>query len=174
MEWRINHQAFRANYNGPLLLLAQEQNTTYPPESNVFQTGSNQTVRLIVNNNSTSQHVRIIRLTYLSTFVLVLTLPSPCISMATPCPSCTKVLATGTTSPSRTCKTRNVVMYRCCRRAGTLCFSMKRIILACGRFIVTLRGICRRYVECSPSLLFLLAKLEILLPRFHVWCSSSG
>ena len=62
MEWRINRQPFRANFNDPLLLLAQEQNTTYPPESNVYQTGSNQTVRLVVNNNSTSQHVRIIRL----------------------------------------------------------------------------------------------------------------
>ncbi|KAK0516994.1 hypothetical protein JMJ35_000149 [Cladonia borealis] len=56
MEWRMNQQTFRANYNDPLLLLAQEQNTTYPPESNVYHTGSNQTVRLIVNNNSTSQH----------------------------------------------------------------------------------------------------------------------
>ena len=62
MEWRINHQPFRANFNDPLLLLAQEQNTTYPLESNVYQTGSNQTVRLVVNNNSTSQHVRIIHL----------------------------------------------------------------------------------------------------------------
>ena len=161
MEWRINHQAFRADYNNPLLLLAQEQNTTYPPESNVFQTGSNQTVRLIVNNNSTSQHVRIIRLPRLSTFILVLTLPSPCTSMATPCPSSTKALATGTASPSRTCKTRNVVMCRCCRRAGILCFSMRRIIRACGRFIVTSRGICRRYVEFFSSLLFLLGKKRI-------------
>ena len=161
MEWRINHQAFRANYNDPLLLLAQEQNTTYPPESNVFQTGSNQTVRLIVNNNSTSQHVRIICSPRLSTFVLVLTLPSPCISMATPCPSCTKALATGTTSPSQTCKTRNVVMCRCCRRADTLCFSMRRIIRACGRFIVTSLGICRRYVEYLLSLLFQLENYGI-------------
>lgn len=161
MEWRINHQAFRADYNDPLLLLAQEQNNTYPPESNVFQTGSNQTVRLVVNNNSTSQHVRTIRLSRLSTFVLVLTLPSRCTSMAMPCPSSTKALATGTAFPSRTCKTRNVVMCRCCRRAGILCFSMRRIIRACGRFIVISRGICRRYVEFLPSLLFLLEKMGI-------------
>lgn len=113
MEWRINHQPFRANFNDPLLLLAQEQNTTYPPESNVYQTGSNQTVRLVVNNNSTSQHVGIICLPCLFPSVPVLTLPSPCTSTATTCPSSTKVLATGTASPSRARITRNVVMCRC-------------------------------------------------------------
>ena len=60
LDWRINYQPFRGNYNYPLLLLAQEKNTSYPmdPEWNVYNFGSNGTVRLVVNNNSTISHVR--------------------------------------------------------------------------------------------------------------------
>ena len=57
LEWRLNQQAFRGNYNRPLLLLAQEYNQTYEPEWNVFQPGDSRTVRLIINNNSTISHV---------------------------------------------------------------------------------------------------------------------
>ncbi|MCJ1319188.1 hypothetical protein MMC15_004521 [Xylographa vitiligo] len=58
LDWRINYQPFRGNYNYPLLLLAQEKNTSYPmdPEWNVYNFGSNGTVRLVVNNNSTISH----------------------------------------------------------------------------------------------------------------------
>ena len=57
LEWRLNKQAFRGNYNKPLLLLAQEKNQTYEPEWNVIQPGDSKTVRLIINNNSTISHV---------------------------------------------------------------------------------------------------------------------
>ncbi len=57
LEWRLNQQAFRGNYNYPLLLLAQEKNNTYEPEWNVVQPDQNTTVRIIVNNNSTISHV---------------------------------------------------------------------------------------------------------------------
>ena len=59
LEWRLNQQAFRGNYNKPLLLLAQEKNQTYEPEWNVIQPGDSRTVRLVINNNSTISHVSI-------------------------------------------------------------------------------------------------------------------
>jgi len=59
LEWRLNQQVFRANYNHPLLLLAQEMNQTYEPEWNVLQPGDAETVRLVINNNSTISHVSI-------------------------------------------------------------------------------------------------------------------
>ena len=58
-EWRINEKAFRADYNNPLLLQAQENNQTYNAEWNVVQPGEARTVRLIINNNSTISHVSI-------------------------------------------------------------------------------------------------------------------
>ena len=59
LEWRLNQQAFRGNYNKPLLLLAQEKNQIYEPEWNVIQPENSKTVRLIINNNSTISHVSI-------------------------------------------------------------------------------------------------------------------
>lgn len=61
LEWRLNQQAFRGNYNKPLLLLAQEKNQTYEPEWNVVHPEDSKSVRLIINNNSTISHVSIIR-----------------------------------------------------------------------------------------------------------------
>ena len=58
-EWRINEQAFRADYNNPLLLQAQENNRSFDAEWNVVQPGDARTVRLIINNNSTISHVSI-------------------------------------------------------------------------------------------------------------------
>ena len=59
LEWRFNQQAFRGNYNKPLLLLAQqEKNQSYEPQWNVLQPGNSKSVRLIINNNSTISHVR--------------------------------------------------------------------------------------------------------------------
>ncbi len=60
LEWRLNQQAFRGNYNKPLLLFAQEKNQTYEPEWNVVQPGDSKTVRLIINNNSSISHVSVI------------------------------------------------------------------------------------------------------------------
>lgn len=59
LEWRMNYQPFRGNYNYPLLLLAQEKNTSFSmnPEWNVYNFGSNETVRMVINNNSTISHV---------------------------------------------------------------------------------------------------------------------
>lgn len=59
LEWRLNEQAFRGNYNNPLLLQAQGKNETYDPEWNVLQPGDARSVRLIINNNSTISHVSI-------------------------------------------------------------------------------------------------------------------
>ncbi|KAI9685953.1 MAG: hypothetical protein M1820_010708 [Bogoriella megaspora] len=53
-EWQINDIAFRGNYNHPLLGLAHVGNFSYPddPEWNVYNFGSNASVRLVVNNES--------------------------------------------------------------------------------------------------------------------------
>lgn len=54
----MNNSSFRADYNAPLLLLAKAGNTSYPnsPEWNVYNTGSNGTIRLIVNNPTRAVH----------------------------------------------------------------------------------------------------------------------
>jgi len=48
----MNNQAFRGNYDNPILLLSKLGNTSYPedPEWNVYNFGSNQSARLIINN----------------------------------------------------------------------------------------------------------------------------
>ncbi|KAI9704711.1 MAG: hypothetical protein M1836_006491 [Candelina mexicana] len=54
----MNNQTFRANYNKPVLLLAQQGNTSFPknPEWNVYNFGSNKTVRLVVYNHFPAAH----------------------------------------------------------------------------------------------------------------------
>lgn len=56
--WTVNNSSFRADYNSPLLLLAKAGNTSYPysPEWNVYDTGSNSTIRLIVRNPTPVAH----------------------------------------------------------------------------------------------------------------------
>ncbi|MCJ1459684.1 hypothetical protein MMC28_010063 [Mycoblastus sanguinarius] len=56
--WTMNNSSFRADYNSPLLLLAKAGNTSYPsaPEWNVYNTGSNSSVRLIVKNPTGAAH----------------------------------------------------------------------------------------------------------------------
>jgi FtsP/CotA-like multicopper oxidase with cupredoxin domain len=50
--WRFNGVSMRANYNDPVLLLANEGNFSYPAEWNVVNYYSNTSVRIIVNNKS--------------------------------------------------------------------------------------------------------------------------
>lgn len=54
----MNGVSFRGNYNNPVLLLAKLGNITYPddPEWNVYNFGSNSSVRLILINNSSLTH----------------------------------------------------------------------------------------------------------------------
>ena len=56
--WTVNNSSFRADYNAPLLLLAKAGNTSYPydPEWNVYNTGSNSSIRLVVNNPTGAAH----------------------------------------------------------------------------------------------------------------------
>jgi Multicopper oxidase len=56
--WTMNDSPFRGNYNNPVLLLAKAGNTSYPmdPEWNVYNMGSNGTMRFIVSNNSPIPH----------------------------------------------------------------------------------------------------------------------
>ncbi|KAI4181461.1 MAG: hypothetical protein L6R41_006605 [Letrouitia leprolyta] len=51
--WYMNQQSFRANYDHPVFLLAAAGNTSYPydPQWNVYNFGSNASVRIIVHNN---------------------------------------------------------------------------------------------------------------------------
>lgn len=51
-KWTMNNSSFRANYNEPILLLSKTGNNSYPdsPEWNVYNFGSNSSVRIIINN----------------------------------------------------------------------------------------------------------------------------
>ena len=59
----MNRQVFRGDYSSPLLGLPQEGHTntscSYDPEWNVYDTGENTTVRVVINNNSPFYHVRL-------------------------------------------------------------------------------------------------------------------
>jgi FtsP/CotA-like multicopper oxidase with cupredoxin domain len=54
--WTMDGQTFRANYNNPVLLLAEKGNLTYPAEWNVKNFGSNTTIRIVVDNLSPVAH----------------------------------------------------------------------------------------------------------------------
>ena len=56
MLYYMDNVSFRANYNDPLLLDVSKGNLTFTPQSNVHNYGTNQTVRLIVQNYDTQSH----------------------------------------------------------------------------------------------------------------------
>lgn len=54
--WTLGGTSFRANYNNPVLSLANQGNFTYPDEWNVRNFGSNTTIRIVVNNPTPASH----------------------------------------------------------------------------------------------------------------------
>lgn len=48
--WTMNGQTFRANYNNPILLLANKGNFSYQPEWNVYNYGTNKSITFVINN----------------------------------------------------------------------------------------------------------------------------
>jgi FtsP/CotA-like multicopper oxidase with cupredoxin domain len=50
--WTMNDSSFRANYNDPILLLSNLGNNSYPddPQWNVYNFGSNTSIRIVLNN----------------------------------------------------------------------------------------------------------------------------
>ncbi|MCJ1354255.1 MAG: hypothetical protein MMC33_004242 [Icmadophila ericetorum] len=50
--WTMNGESFRANYDNPLLLLANLGNTSYPddPQWNVYNFGKNTSIQIVLNN----------------------------------------------------------------------------------------------------------------------------
>ncbi|KAF7929387.1 uncharacterized protein EAE98_005305 [Botrytis deweyae] len=54
--WTLGGTSFRANYNNPILSLANQGNFTYPDEWNVRNFGSNTTIRVVVNNPTPASH----------------------------------------------------------------------------------------------------------------------
>ena len=56
--WKMNNVSFRGNMNNPVLLLANRGNTSYPddPQWNVYNFGTNTSIRIIVENNSQAPH----------------------------------------------------------------------------------------------------------------------
>ena len=54
--WTLDGTSFRADYNSPVLLLANEQNFTFDPIWNVKNFGSNSSIRIIVNNPTPAAH----------------------------------------------------------------------------------------------------------------------
>lgn len=57
-EWRMNNEAYRANFNAPLLFSAAAGQTTFPanPEWNVYDLGANQSIILNVTNATPFTH----------------------------------------------------------------------------------------------------------------------
>lgn len=62
--WTINDRTFRDDESNPILLLANQKNATnvYNPDWNVYNLGSNKTIRLVVQNEQSAttniSHVR--------------------------------------------------------------------------------------------------------------------
>ena len=54
--WTLDDQTFRADYNAPVLLLANQGNLTFQSQWNVKNFGSNTTIRVIVNNKTPAAH----------------------------------------------------------------------------------------------------------------------
>ncbi|QSZ30962.1 hypothetical protein DSL72_000522 [Monilinia vaccinii-corymbosi] len=54
--WTLGGKSFRADYNDPVLLLANKGYTYFPDEWNVQNVGSNSTIRIIVNNPTPAAH----------------------------------------------------------------------------------------------------------------------
>lgn len=55
--WRFNGVSMRANYNNPVLLLANQGNFSYPEEWNVVDYRNNGSVRIVVNNRTPGPYV---------------------------------------------------------------------------------------------------------------------
>jgi len=56
--WEMNGSSFRTNYNQPILLLSKAGNNSYPfsPQWNVYDFGSNSSVRIILTNPGGAAH----------------------------------------------------------------------------------------------------------------------
>ncbi|KAM3068000.1 hypothetical protein ACMFMG_011048 [Clarireedia jacksonii] len=56
--WEMNGSSFRANYNLPILLLSNQGNNSYPysPQWNVYNFGSNSSVRILLTNPGGAAH----------------------------------------------------------------------------------------------------------------------
>lgn len=54
----MNKSAFRANFNNPILLLSNTGNNSYPddPQWNVYNFGSNDSIRIVFNNSNPRTH----------------------------------------------------------------------------------------------------------------------
>lgn len=51
-KWSMNNSSFRGDYNAPILLLSNLGNNSYPdsPDWNVYDFGSNSSVRIVIEN----------------------------------------------------------------------------------------------------------------------------
>lgn len=54
--WMMNKSSFRANFNNPILLLANKGNLTYPTNWNVYNSGEAKSIRVVLINNSRLPH----------------------------------------------------------------------------------------------------------------------
>jgi FtsP/CotA-like multicopper oxidase with cupredoxin domain len=54
--WYMNDVSFRANFNNPVLLLANKGNTSFPQNWNVYNSSSAKSVRVILQNTSGARH----------------------------------------------------------------------------------------------------------------------
>ena len=58
LVWTINDSVFKGDYNNPLLLLAKAGNGNYTMnlQRNIYDVGSNATVRVVITNHSPTSH----------------------------------------------------------------------------------------------------------------------
>ncbi|KAI5797585.1 Cupredoxin [Geopyxis carbonaria] len=54
--WKMNEVSFRANFNNPILLLANKGNTSYPENWNVYDSKMAKSIRIVLYNNSPARH----------------------------------------------------------------------------------------------------------------------
>ncbi|TVY80676.1 oxidoreductase ptaK [Lachnellula suecica] len=56
--WTMNKVSFRTNYNAPILLLSNAGNNSYPqsPQWNVYNFGSNSSIRFVITNPGVAAH----------------------------------------------------------------------------------------------------------------------
>ena len=56
LVWTIDNSTYRGDLGNPLLLLAKNGQRSYKPELNVYDFGTNSSVRVVLNNKTPTSH----------------------------------------------------------------------------------------------------------------------
>lgn len=122
--WIMNNITERANYSDPILLLANQRNFSYPedPQWNVYNFGSNKTVRIVMNNKYQSPHpMHLHGHSYVSALCSKHVYESQyLLTYSNHRRYCRKAMATGTVTRSQIHPTRYAVIPTCYAGTATL------------------------------------------------------